>query len=78
MKAHLIDTRLLVSRSVFIKVICISQCQISRSHFSKKNGCFGGITVSYTHLFLKLVVVALPLGAQDYGNSTTTGRPLSA
>ena len=26
---------------------------------------------------LKLVVVAFPLGAQDYGNSTTTGLPVS-
>ena len=26
---------------------------------------------------LKLVVVAFSLGAQDYGNSTTTGLPLS-
>ena len=26
---------------------------------------------------LTLVVVAFPLGAQDYGNSTTTGPPVS-
>ena len=26
---------------------------------------------------LKLVVVAFPLGAQDYGNSATTGPPVS-
>ena len=26
---------------------------------------------------LKLVVVAFPLGAQDYGKSTTTGLPMS-
>ena len=26
---------------------------------------------------LKLIVVAFPLGAQDYGNSTTTGPPVS-
>ena len=26
---------------------------------------------------LKLVVVACPLGAQDYGNTTTTGPPVS-
>ena len=26
---------------------------------------------------LKLVVVAFPLGAQDYGNSTTAGPPVS-
>ena len=26
---------------------------------------------------LKLVVVDLPLGAQGYGNDTTTGRPVS-
>ena len=26
---------------------------------------------------LKLVVVAFPLGAQDYGNSTATGPPVS-
>ena len=26
---------------------------------------------------LKLVVVAFPLGTQDYGNSTTTGPPVS-
>ena len=25
----------------------------------------------------KLVVVAFPIGAQDYGNSTTTGQPVS-
>ena len=27
--------------------------------------------------FLKLVVVAFPLGTQDYGDSTTTGPPVS-
>ena len=26
---------------------------------------------------LKMVVVAFPLGTQDYGNSTTTGKPVS-
>ena len=26
---------------------------------------------------LKLVAMAFPLGAQDYGNSTTTGPPMS-
>ena len=26
---------------------------------------------------LKLVVMAFPLGAQDYGNSTVTGPPVS-
>ena len=29
------------------------------------------------NLILKLVVVAFPLGAQDYGNSTMTGMPVS-
>ena len=43
MKAHLIDTHLLV------KVICKGQGQISGSCFSK-DGCFGGISVSQTHL----------------------------
>ena len=41
MKAHLIGTK--------DKVICKDQGQISGSCFSK-DGCFGGISVSQTHL----------------------------
>ena len=42
MKAHLIDTHK-------VKIICKGQSQISGSCFSK-DGCFGDISVSQTHL----------------------------
>ena len=37
----------------------------------------GSIPGRDTPKSLKLVVVAFPLGTQDYGNSTTTGPPVS-
>ena len=37
----------------------------------------GSIPVRDRPKSLKLVVVAFPLGAQDYGNSIMTGPPLS-
>ena len=45
MKAHLIDTH----PGTKVKVICKDHGQISVSCFSK-DGCFGGISVSQTHL----------------------------
>ena len=39
------------SPSIKVKVICKSQGQTSGSSFSK-DGCFGGIIVSQTHLVL--------------------------
>ena len=49
MKAHLINTHLLVSRSrSYAKVKVEHQDYISQK--KKKNGRFGGISVSQTHL----------------------------
>ena len=57
MKAHLIHKHLLGTK---FKVTCQGQDQISRSHF-RKNGCFGGISVSQTHLvnLSKLIVIII-------------------
>ena len=48
MKANLIDTHLLVSRSRSSATVKVKY----QGHFLKKNGCFGGImiSVSQTHL----------------------------
>ena len=48
-----------ISAGTKVKVICKGQGQISRLHFfkkkKKKNGCFGGISVSQTHLITSFV-----------------------
>ena len=58
MKAYLINY---VSAGTKVKVICKGQGQIQRLHFSK-NGRFGGIRVSQTHLvfFFSTMFNSLP------------------
>ena len=46
-----------------VKVVCKGQGQISGSCFSK-DGCFGGISVSHTHLVSNVILPYL-----DYGQS---------
>ena len=44
---------------------------------SRKRKVAGSIPGSYRQKSFKLIVVTFPLGTQDYGNSTTTGQPVS-
>ena len=57
------------SPSTKLKVICKDQDQISGSRFSK-DGCFGGISVSQTHLVLGLSSCPLcKIHFVDYSNN---------